>query len=186
MKQWVYNVLVFLGVCACGQHSHSTEKAVHAQSAELSLFKPDTLLKPGRLFTLRDAEKILGEKARLADSLSSENDKRFMFLSEYLAISKDPKSGKTGSVYFTYEKFKELSIARKKYFFIKKANEKHEGIKTLEGIGDEAYYHSDGENFHFIMVRKDKVVFNMKVNKTTSHTSLEAFMEVTRDIVDLL
>ena len=49
------------------------------------------------------------------------------------------------------------------------------GIKTLKNMGDEAYFHTDNQNFYFIMARKGNRMIRMKVNKVTSKTSLEQF-----------
>ncbi|MGV8093724.1 MAG: hypothetical protein AB2L24_17840, partial [Mangrovibacterium sp.] len=68
------------------------------------------------------------------------------------------------------------------YASIKTANEGHEGIKILDDIGDEAYFHSDGENFYFILVRKGEKVLRMKVSKITGKTSLNQFNLIARNI----
>jgi hypothetical protein len=47
-------------------------------------------------------------------------------------------------------------------------------------MGDEAYFHSDGQNFYFIIVRIGKRLFRIKVNKVTSHTSLNEFKRVSK------
>jgi hypothetical protein len=136
--------------------------------------------------TQSDAEKILGEPAHVGDSLSTTKADVVEYKGNYIANSKDEKTGKTGSIYFLLEEYKLLPAAKEKYSSIKKANENHEGVKTLHDIGDEAYFHSDGENFYFVMVRKGKKVFNMKVNKITSKTSLDAFNAVAKGIADSL
>jgi hypothetical protein len=137
------------------------------------------------LFVLSDVEKILGEPAHLTDSSSTNKENISRYYSAYFANEKDSKSGKTGAIYFLVEEYPELSAAQKRYSFIKNANKKN-GIKELQNLGDEAYFHSDQENFYFVMVRKGKIVYNMKVNKITSKTSLEQFNLVARKITGLL
>jgi hypothetical protein len=134
------------------------------------------------VFTLPDAEKVLGEPAHLSDSASTVSKDVSRFSCAYSANAKDEKTGMTGVIYFLSEHYADLSAAQKKYSSIKKANENHEGIKVLNDIGDEAYFHTDGENFYFIMVRKGLTVFNMKVNKITSNTSLEQFHLIAKKI----
>ena len=56
----------------------------------------------------------------------------------------------------------------------------------MPGLGDEAYYHSDGENFYFFLVRKKEKMLRLKVNKVTSHSSEAEFKAVTRLIVDTI
>lgn len=130
---------------------------------------------PSNLLTVSDAEKILGEQSHLVDSSSTFEGRVAMYHCSFMADSKDEKSGKTGAIYFLSEYYSEVSTAKKKYSFIFNANKNNEGIKVLNGIGDEAYFHSDGQNFYFVMVRKETKVFNMKVNKITSKTSLDEF-----------
>lgn len=169
---------------SCGQATISGKSKGDklANIATEGLKNSDTSLYLGNLFTLSDAEKILGEEAVLSDSSSTNTIKLSTFNCAYTAKEKDPKSGKTGNVYVLIEKYKDVSEAKKKYSYIKKANESHEGIKVLEDLGEEAYFHSDTENFYFIMVRNGSYVFNMKVNKITSKTSLEEFMDVAKDL----
>jgi hypothetical protein len=137
-------------------------------------------------FTRPDAEKILGEKAYLSDSSSTVKNGLLQISVAYTAYSKDQQSGNTGSIYFMIEEYKNDSSAIKAYHFIKVGNENHEGVKIIDNMGDEAYYHSDGNNFYFFLVRKRNRMFRIKVNKITSHTSLKEFNLVSKTISDNL
>ena len=70
------------------------------------------------------------------------------------------------------EQYNQDLSAKNAYNSIKAPNENHEGVKIVHDMGDEAYFYSDGRNFYFILVRKGKIMFRIKVNKITSHTSL--------------
>ena len=140
---------------------------------------------PANLFTLSDAEKIMGEKAELKDSSSSSNGNITRYQCSYLAIETDKESKKTGVVYFLLQDYNHLDSASIYYKFIMTANKDH-GIEERNDLGDEAYFHTDKKNFYFIMVRKGKKVFNMKVNKITSHTSLDEFNKVAKKITDTI
>jgi hypothetical protein len=70
--------------------------------------------------------------------------------------------------------------AKDAYAEIYHANRRHEGVEIVTGLGDEAYYHSDGTNFYFFLVRKDKRMFRLKLTKVTSHSSVTNFKEVAR------
>jgi hypothetical protein len=131
------------------------------------------------ILTQTDAEKILGEPAHITES---SNEGTTIYKSTYTANNADAPSGKTGNIYFMYEVHPDDAAAHKVYADIKTANEKN-GIKTLTGLGDEAYFHTDNTNFLFIMARKGTKMIRMKVNKTTSHTSADGFNEVAKDIV---
>ena len=137
-------------------------------------------------FSKSDAEKILGEPANLSDSSAAIKKDTFEIKTTYTANVKDSKTGKIGNIYFMIEEYNEVAAAKNAYNIIKVANANHQGVKVLQGIGDEAYFHSDGSNFYFVLVRKEKIMFRMKVNKITSHTSLDAFNMVAKKITDNL
>jgi hypothetical protein len=142
---------------------------------------------PAAIFTLSDAEKILGEPAHLTDSVSATKGQWiYQFNSTYTANSADTKSGKTGNIYFMFEEYHGTVSAKEVYSSIKKSNEDHEGIETLTGYGDEAYFHTDNENFYFILVRKKNLLFRLKVNKITSKTSIEEFKTISKRIANNL
>ncbi len=133
------------------------------------------------IFTLNDAEEILGQKAVLKDSATTVRRDTTMYSCAYAAEQKD-KTGKEGVIYFLIEEYSDITSAHSVYAAIKAANDSHEGIKPVHDLGDEAYFHSDGDNFYFIMVRKGGRMFRMKVNKITSHTSLNEFNLVAKKI----
>ena len=137
-------------------------------------------------FSKSDAEKILGEKAYLSDNSSTIKKDTLEYKSAYTAYSKDQKTDKTGVIYFMIEKYIEDLSAKNAYNAIKVANENHEGVKIVNDMGDEAYFHSDGKNFYFILVRKGNIMFRIKVNKITSHTSLNEFNLISNKIADEL
>jgi hypothetical protein len=146
----------------------------------------DHSIQPENLFTTADAEKILGQQTQLADSASAIENDVVTYKSSYTAHAKDEETGKTGTVYFMFEQYKQVAAARQSYASIKTSNENHEGVEVLHNLGDEAYFHSDGQNFYFILVRKGEKMFRMKVNKITSTTSLDEFNRIAENIAHLL
>lgn len=122
----------------------------------------------------------------LTDSASAIHKNISQFNSTYTANSPDKKSGKTGNIYFMFEAYPDVASAHEAYSSIKKANEDHEGIETLTGYGDEAYFHSDNENFYFMLIRKDKSMIRLKVNKLTSKTSPKEFKAISKKIAELI
>jgi hypothetical protein len=131
-----------------------------------------------------EAEKILGQKAQLTDSASYNEENIATFKSTYTADSKDPNTGKLGAIYFMVEQYKEIASAKETYASFKASNRNSAGFEILNDLGDEAWLHSDGENFYLIIVRKGEKMFRMKVNKVTSKTSMEAFRQVAKVITD--
>jgi hypothetical protein len=129
------------------------------------------------LFTYADAIAILGEPGHLKDSSSFKTKEVFIYKLSFIAESPDELSGKTGIIYYMIEEYTKSSTAQKKYAEIYEGNKNH-GVKVLTGVGDEAYFHTDNENFYFILARKGARMIRMKVNKVTSKTSLEKFNAV--------
>lgn len=140
---------------------------------------------PNRLdkyFTHADAEKILGEPVHSTDSNVSRGNKVLIYKRTYSANDTDVVSNKLGALYVMLEGYVWVDSAKSRYSFVIEANRPH-GIEELTGVGDEAYFHSDGTNFLFIMARRGGILLTMKVNKITSKTSREAFMLVAKRIV---
>ena len=149
---------------------------------------------PTTLFTLADAEKIMGEPGRLVDSEtvaagrgreSSPKDSVFhikktasFYGCAYEANKKDEKTGRTGKVYFLVEEYPTISSASAVYSYYKRSNEHHDGFKELQ-LGDEAWY---GNSPLFVYVRKKNKLMIMKVNGMTSKTSSEGFDQVIKNI----
>jgi len=189
MLRVIHLTTMILILLSCNQSTTLNNLNNQAQSSTDSTLAheiiPDSSIHLVSLFTLTDAEKILGEQAHLTDSSSLMKGEVFRYTCSYTANTKDLKSEKTGVIYYLIEKFARLSSAKEKYFYIKSANENH-GINVLHDVGEEAYFHSDGQNFYFIMARKGSIVFNMKVNKITSNTSLDEFRRIAKKITDSL
>ena len=191
MKKFFYLITTVLILLGCGQSGNNKDQQEQKQSTtdtapEVKVNQSQSPIHPGNFFTELDAEKILGEQASLTDSSSTIKEDTLEYKCTYTANSKDQKTGKTGVVYFLFEQYAKVSIAKEVYSSIRKANENHEGFKVLYDMGDEAYFHSDGQNFYFILVRKGEKMLRMKVNKTTSTTSLDEFNLIAKNITAAL
>jgi hypothetical protein len=181
MYRYLIPIIVSLPLLSCGQSGGNGVAHVDtlASSSVLEMKETERDAVAGHLLAAADAEKILGTSAQLTDSVASDSGDASTYRYTYKALAADPKTGKTGAIYYLLERYALLSAAKSRYSFIKTANEKN-GIKTLHDLGDEAYFHSDGQNFYFVMVRKGNWVLTMKVNKITSTTSLDDFNRVAR------
>lgn len=188
MKKLCYSIIMVTGLGACGpstgnnkQHATGASGSAVATATGLLLEEEANADMQG-IFDLADAEKILGEPARLSSSSTHIEADTAILESSYTAKSVDKKSGKTGNVYFMYEEYKDASTAHHLLAYYQKANEKN-GAQTVTGMGDEAWFHSDGQNFYFIMARKGNGIIRLKVNKITANTSLDAFNAVAKEVV---
>ena len=135
--------------------------------------------------TIAEAEKIMGEPARLTDSSSEYENGVHHYRSSYSAQSKDSVTGRIGKLYYMYEEYDKTSDAQKYFTDIKAANAKNNVLKDLP-FGDEGYYQRDASVLHFIMVRKGNKILIFKVNKITRWTSPNALMDIAKNKVSML
>jgi len=153
----------------------SAQKTIYPQQPTKTIdWKPDLSL------SLQDAEQILGEPAHLEDVSAYLVGNTKTYESSYFADALDVATGKTGAIYFMYEEYETVQGASLSYENIRSANEQAPGIEPLFGIGDEAYFHSDGTNFLFVLSRSENKLFRIKVNKTTSHTNKDALIDIAK------
>jgi hypothetical protein len=142
----------------------------------------DEKVKPCKFLSFAEAEKILGSPVELITNSWNFADGETKFDCHYRSIKKDEASGREINLFFRLEESADESQAKKIYETIWNSNKNHQGIEILSGIGDEAYSHSDRQNFYFVMVRKGKFTIRLKVNKTADTTSfdeLKAFAKKT-------
>lgn len=154
---------------------------LHNSTNDVNSVLTDTI-HPTLLFSLLDAEQILGEPAILKDSSFTNINNEMKFHKAYRARAAGDSDKQAGNVYFMYEKFTSAHEAVESYQSIFKANADHEGITVLDDPGDESYFHSDGRNFYFILVRKGNKMIRLKVNKITNTTSKQNFFNVVEKI----
>ena len=153
---------------------------------EPCMIQADTVAIASKLLTLTDAEKIMGEPAKLTCNTFIKKGDTLEYKCDYTALSQDVITGKTGKLYFMYEIYGGVAAAANAYTGIYQANSRHEGVEVVSSLGNEAYYHSDQTGFYFFLVRKNEKMFRLKLNKVTSHSSVVEFKEATRRIVDKL
>jgi hypothetical protein len=166
--------LILMLILASFPGCTTTQNTLLPNNAKTSDWKPEVIL------TLTDAERILGEEGHLDEAVSYLDGNTKVYSSQYSSSKKDEKYGKTGTLYFMLEEYENIEAARISYESIRAANERAAGVVPLSGVGSEAYFHSDGENFLFVLIRNENFMIRMKVNKTTSHTDEAAFREVYR------
>lgn len=167
MKKIIFLVILLAGLSA----SNCAAQAKTEKSEKLSACKH---------LTLSDAEKILGQAAKLVEAVTEVKNDSHSLKCTYTALSKDPASGRDISLYFMLEESPSDDAAKQIYEGIWQSNKNHAGIEKINGIGDEAYFHGERPNFHFAMVRKGKFTIRLKVNKaveTTSADEVKAFVK---------
>jgi hypothetical protein len=167
-KIWLILILISISFLGCT----TKQNTLLPSNAKTVDWKPEVIL------TLTDAERILGEEGHLDEAVSYIDGNTKVYISKYSSNKKDEKSGNTGTLYYMIEEYENLESARISYESIRASNERAVGVVPLTGVGSEAYFHSDGKNFLFVLIRNENFMIRMKVNKTTSHTDEAAFREV--------
>ncbi|MBI3235698.1 MAG: hypothetical protein HYZ42_16950, partial [Bacteroidetes bacterium] len=115
------------------------------------------------------------------DSSSTVKDGVATFNCSFAANTIETKTGKKAVLYYMFEDYLSVDAAKKEYASIKTANQNH-GITLLNDLGDEAYFHTDNDNFYFILARKGTKMFRLKLNKITNKTSLYEFNALAKKI----
>jgi hypothetical protein len=133
-----------------------------------------------------DAEKILGQAASLTENRMEEKDNAVKYRCTYTAIQMETVTGKTGHLYYMFEKYKNDSLAKKVFDDIKFQNTNMANFNVLHNIGDDAIRHTDNENFDMIIVRKGSKIIRLKVNKLTRMTSATDLQLVAEKITGTL
>jgi len=129
-----------------------------------------------------DAEKILGQPATLTENTTEEKDNAVKYRCTYTATKSEATTGKTGHLYYMFEKYVSQASAKVVYAGILAQNRNMPNFKTLNSIGDEALRHTDNENFDMIIVRKDDKILRLKVNKLTALTSIKNLQIIAEEI----
>lgn len=134
-----------------------------------------------RCVSLEDANKILGQPSRMINGLLSERP-HLTYDCSYRTTGPDPKTNKTGNLYYMLEQFADSTGAKKVYDELIEGNRHNSGQSVLS-LGTQGHFHTDGENFYFLMVRKGSRLLKIKVNKITSLTSEQELKNVASRIV---
>jgi len=129
-----------------------------------------------------DAEKILGQPATLTENTIEEKDDAVKYRCTYTATKNEAATGKTGNLYYMFEKYTNETSAKIVYAGIVAQNSNMPNFKTLNSIGDEALRHTDNENFDMIIVRKGDMILRLKVNKLTAFTSVTDLQTVAKKL----
>lgn len=120
-----------------------------------------------------DAEKILGLPAHQTESTTlSENN-----VLQHKCSWKATQDELNSNLYYLDELHDNAESADKVFEDIVVSNRNNPGHSRLD-IGDEAWFHSDGTNFCFLMVRKGNKIIRMKVNRLTKETSVEEMKRI--------
>jgi len=133
-------------------------------------------IKPCQLLTQSDAEKILGQPARLTQDVSLLKGDVRQCMCAYSGASTDQSTGQGSVLFFALEeKEANASAEQAKQVLVstKEANEHDTEILDLKGIGDEAFLLSNDSSSHLIMARRGAIIMRLQVKRAAGPKSLE-------------
>jgi hypothetical protein len=130
----------------------------------------------------QEAVLILGEPCYLKtdyDSLSKGVQK---YQSTYYATSGNDATKPIG-LYYMFERYENEAEDRKTFEGFKTGNQALTGFEMLNNMGDQAFFHTDGKNFHLIIARKGTKMIRIKVNTITPKTSVEEMKKIAGEMI---
>ncbi len=134
--------------------------------------------------SLEEAESILGEPAILKERKSDTLNEIYTSKSTFTAKEIDAKTQKQGNLYYIFERYTNEEEARKVIQSFIKSNQGFTGFELLTAYGDDAFFHTDKQNFYLLIIRKGNKMVRLKVNKLTPKTSNEALRKIGKDLIE--
>lgn len=137
----------------------------------------------GHKITQQEATRILGESCELTESTSVAKNGGHEYKCKFLAKSSTVDSPQK-ALYFMFDSYTDEAEAIKTYLAFQKSNQHQSGYESLGGVGEDAFFHSDGKNFCLIIARKKNEMIRIKVNKFSEKTSVAELKAVANDIIN--
>ncbi|MCP9761334.1 hypothetical protein [Lacihabitans soyangensis] len=132
----------------------------------------------GHKLTIQEAERILGETCQLIESGNETKVGGHKYKSTHIG-----SSNANHALYFIFESYESELSANKTFDEFKMSNQTSSGFEKIEDIGDEAFFHTDKENFGLVIARKGNEIVRLKVNKLSSRTSISELKKVASEII---
>jgi hypothetical protein len=133
-------------------------------------------MKPCQLLSQSDAEKVLGQSARLTQDTSELRGDVRQCLCAYKGASIDKASGQDSLLFFSLEENEanpSTEQASQVLTSTKEANAHDSSIWDLKGVGDEAFLLSNDSASHLIMARRAAIIMRLQVKRAAGTKSLE-------------
>lgn len=178
-KNVLFLFSVLLSTYCFGQTASLNDKQINTD------LSPTSSLRLSDFILISEAENIFGKPAHIKDSLFKYSSGLLRFQFTYKANSIDSITGEMGTLFFGFEQWEQTSLAKSGYDLIKAENEKNYTVKTLDQIGDEGFVANDQSNNPFIMIRKDKKIFKLKLRNVSNKNSLDELKVLAKKIVSL-
>jgi hypothetical protein len=141
---------------------------------------------PQPLLGTVEAGRILGKASRLEGATAYEEGGTKVYLSAFRDDLLDPRTGKTGILYYMLEEYQSGEAARSFLKSTKKENRQKPGADIRLPGGAEIHYLRGGEVIRMALILKGRQLVRLKVNQATSRYSLDQFMRVAEELASQL
>jgi hypothetical protein len=158
-------------------------KTIFVLMMSMSLAGHFSFRNPGQCLSQAEAEKILGQPAKLAENTFQDKNAIKQSKCTYTANAKDSKTGRSVNLYYMREEYPNENASHQAYAMMIAQNRNMSGLRKIDGIGSEAFIHTDNENFILLISRKGNTMIRLKVNKLTSTTSVDGIRDVAKEII---
>jgi hypothetical protein len=142
--------------------------------------------RPSLVLGTKDAARTLGNESRIEKVTAYQDEGAKVYQSAFRDDWRDPKTGKTGILYYMYEEYQSADAARSFLAATVTANR----INPLDGIrmqnGGELHYLAGGEVVRMAMVLKGNRLIRLKVNQVTSRYRLAELKQVAGELANQL
>lgn len=141
---------------------------------------------PGDTLTLSAVENIIGMPAKYLETVKETRPQVLRETTSYIALEKDSRSLQAVNLYYLKENYDNAALAHKTFADIITSNGGLNGQSVLTDLGDEAWMHSDKQNFSLLMVRKKNKLIRIKINKLPPTYSSKELVAASRQIIAAL
>ena len=184
MKKIISIALLMILFTALGY----SQKNSSAENKSTQAFKvlPDTSeLHTIKFFKPADAEKILGHRVFLKDSLLKFlRNGDIMFGFTYKIDQRDSTTNKDelGILGFGMDQ-RDLAISQQTYGLLKTENAKLFTVNNLDQVGDEAFWITDKKKFVFLLARKGNRIFQFRMDCPMTDAKNNALQSLAKKVI---
>ncbi len=133
----------------------------------------------GHNLTLNEAAAILGEPCQQLEQTSSSPNGGHQFKTRFMADNHSK-----AVLYYQFDSYKDEKDAKSEFEIFQKGNSGMPGFQNLTGLGSEAFFQTDKQNFSLIIARKSNEIIRLKVSKLTASYSEQQLHQVAAAVLE--
>lgn len=162
-------------------HSSFSQKDILTAKTRAELLNNlDSALHTCFFISNSDAQKVLEKPVFLKDSTYKFSSGILRYSFDYIATFVDSTS--KGRISFSFEQYKDTTIAKANYDYIKSENIKEGNTTEVKNIGNDAFVKRDNLNQPFLMFIKNNKIFKIRVMYWTTNSSYNELLSLAKKI----